>query len=99
MKSSGQATGEAKSGFVSPLIKTLLILSGGVALYLVASQMRQLFRERRLGEESLSWPQTEGEVIRSEYQYGRRSYCARISYRYEVKGTSYVSDQITVASD
>ena len=59
----------------------------------------KLWRERQTGKESLNWPQTEGLVMRCEYNHSKRNPNARISYLYKVDGKKYHSEQVTVANE
>jgi hypothetical protein len=75
------------------LVASAATLCGGVVF------MRGLLRERRLGEDSLSWPSTEGVVIACKYYPSTRGKSStELSYQYSVDGTFRISDQTTVAN-
>jgi hypothetical protein len=97
-KKSVDSLDDSKS--VHPLISQVVLLIGvGVAVYVATIIVRQTLHDRRLGQASLNWPQTEGVVTRCEYHVGtRHSSYAIISYEYLVDGIPYYSEQTTIAS-
>ncbi len=84
---------------MSLLANIIMVVAAIVVLIIGGIFMRNLFRERQTGKESLNWPQTEGLVMRSEYNQRRHDSNARISYRYVVNGKAFFSTQVNVAKD
>lgn len=97
-----QSTASAQAGRKGFSLRGQIIL----ALVAIATlgyggiYMRNLWRERQMGEASLNWPQTEGMLTQCEYRGSRRSGAhARISYQYVIAGKTYFSKQVNVAKD
>jgi hypothetical protein len=52
----------------------------------------------RLGRQTLTWPKTQGRVLRSEYRrapFGPGRAIARVRYRYHVDGSTYDCERLT----
>lgn len=79
----------------SVLVLVFAVVGGSIG----GAFMRNLWHERQAGIASLNWPQTEGLVVRSEYNQRRRDSNARVSYRYVVNGKAFLSTQVNVAND
>jgi hypothetical protein len=77
-----------------------LLIAGLITVCFGAILIRRFLHERQLGEQSLSWPQTEGVVTWCEYHASGRHHSSytEISYRYSVDGIVHYSDQATVAN-
>src|SRR5215471_10121048 len=78
----------------------ILLTAGVITLCFGVMAIQRFLLERRLGEQSLSWPQTEGVVTWCEYHSSGRHHSSytEISYRYSVDGTVHYSDRATVAN-
>lgn len=89
---------KSKTKAGSLITRSVLVGSALVTLWLASIPCRELFNERRLGQASLTWTQTEGVVIQSEYHKnrGRRTSTGsgRIYYKYRVDENIYFSGQV-----
>jgi Protein of unknown function (DUF3592) len=60
----------------------------------------RLFKQRRLSDESVAWPQTRGEVLEARFSWSASprsgtSYWPVVRYRYAVAGETFESDRVS----